>query len=78
MLKNIFEIIQKNVLPERTGRQYSRSNRRTKFNRTHQTLLNILYYFNYVNIEKRKQNRWLNLVIDFIKIKFSKKITHFT
>ena len=39
MLKNIFEIIQKNVLPERTGRQYSRSNRRTKFNRTHKRVL---------------------------------------
>ena len=39
MLKNIFDIIQKNVLPERTGRQYSRSNRRTKFNRTHKRVL---------------------------------------
>lgn len=39
MLKNIFEIIQKNVLPERTDRQYSRSNRRTKFSRTHKRVL---------------------------------------
>ena len=30
--------------------------------------------FSYVNAKKQKQNRWLNLVIDFIKLNFQKKL----
>lgn len=31
--------------------------------------------FSYVNAKKQKQNRWLNLVIDFIKLDFQKNYT---